>query len=86
MPRTIPLRDYGRTGLKVSRLGLGAMRLPTTSDGKVDFDPAVELIRQALDGGINIIDSMLGYHGGDSEVAIGRAIRGREIVPTVVGG
>ena len=77
MPQAIPLRDYGRTGLKVSRLGLGAMHLPTTAEGKVDFDPAVELIRQALDGGINIIDSMLNYHGGDSEVAIGRAIRGR---------
>ncbi len=77
MPQEIPLRNYGRTGLKVSRLGLGAMRLPTTPEAKVDFDPAVELIRQTLDGGINIIDSMLGYHGGDSEVAIGRAIRGR---------
>ncbi|MCK4849941.1 MAG: aldo/keto reductase, partial [Phycisphaerae bacterium] len=71
MTDTIPHRDYGRAGVKVSRLGFGAMRLPTTSDGKVDFDPAVELIRQALDGGINIIDSAIGYHGGDSEVAIG---------------
>ena len=77
MTDTIAQGDYGRTGLKVSRLGFGAMRLPTTSDSKVDFDLAVELIRQALDGGINIIDSMLGYHRGDSEVAIGRAIRGR---------
>ena len=58
MASTIELRDYGKTGVKVSRLGFGAMRLPTTSDGKVDFDPAVELIRQALDDGINIIDSM----------------------------
>ena len=77
MTDTIPRRDYGRTGLKVSRLGFGAMRLPTNSDGKVDFDPAVELIRQGLDGGINIIDSMIHYHKGDSEVAVGRAIRGR---------
>ncbi len=77
MTDTIPHRDYGRTGVEVSRLGFGAMRLPTTSDGKVDFDPAAELIRQGLDGGINIIDSMLHYHSGDSEVAVGRAIRGR---------
>lgn len=77
MSETMPLRDYGKTGLEVSRLGLGAMRLPSTSEEKVDFDLAVELIRQALDGGVNIIDSMLHYHSGDSEVAVGRAIRGR---------
>ena len=77
MAKESELRDYGRTGVKVFRLGLGAMRLPVTAEGKVDFDPAVDLIRQALDGGINIIDSMIGYHSGDSEVAIGRAIKGR---------
>ena len=60
MAKEIELRDYGQTGAKVSRLGLGAMRLPVTGEGKVDFDPAVDLIRQALDGGVNIIDSMIG--------------------------
>ena len=69
MARTMLLRDYGKTGLKVSRLGLGAMHLPTTSEGRVDFDPAVELIRQALDGGVNIIDSMLHCHRGDIKAA-----------------
>ena len=77
MVNTMPLRDYGQTGAKVSRLGFGAMRLPTGPDGKVDLDEAASVIRQGLDGGINIIDSMLHYHGGDSEVAVGMAIRGR---------
>ena len=52
------------------------MRLPTI-EGNVDFDLASELIRHALDDGINIIDSMIHYHNGQSEIAIGRAIRNR---------
>ena len=75
-------RTFGRFGYKVSQLGFGAMRLPTKKDGadthrpSVDFDRAVPLIRRAVELGINFIDSHHFYHGGDSEVAIGRAIRG----------
>ena len=70
-------RTYGRTGCEVSRLGFGAMRLPTREDGKVDRDRAVPLIRRALDGGVNLIDSMLNYHRGESEEVVGDAVRGR---------
>jgi predicted aldo/keto reductase-like oxidoreductase len=70
------VRTFGRFGHKVSQLGFGAMRLPTKEDGSVDFDRAVPLIRRAVELGINFIDSHHFYHHGDSEVAIGLAIRG----------
>ena len=69
-------RTFGRFGYKVSQLGFGSMRLPVKADRSVDFDRAVPLIRRAVELGINFIDSHHFYHGGDSEVAIGRAIRG----------
>ncbi len=60
----------GRTNLKVSRVGIGGIPIqrPTEKD-------AIEVIRHALDNGINIIDTSLGY--GESEIRIGKAIAGR---------
>lgn len=71
-------RPLGRTGLHVSRLGFGAMRLPMTRDGEhVDMDVAVDLIGSALDARINYIDSGYFYCKGESETAVGLAVRGR---------
>ena len=69
-------RDFGKLGYQVSQLGFGAMRLPTKEDRSVDFDLAVPLIRRGIDLGINFIDSHHFYHGGESEVAVGKAIQG----------
>jgi uncharacterized protein len=73
---------YGKTGLKVSKLGLGAMRLPTKefADGseQVQFDEASALIRKCLDSGINFIDTHHGYHNSQSETAIGLSTEGRD--------
>lgn len=63
-------REFGKTGKRVSRFGLGAMRLPQ-KEGRVDFDAAGELIRHALRRGVNFIDTAYVYT--DSEDAIGRA-------------
>jgi len=68
-------REFGQTGQRISRLGLGAMRLPQ-ANGRVDLDAAVRLIRHALDAGINVLDTAHVYAG--SEEAIGRAIADRE--------
>lgn len=68
-------RPLGKTGWQVSALGFGAMRLPTV-DGQVDEGVAVALLRRALEQGINYIDSAFGYHGGTSEVFVGKAIAG----------
>ena len=69
-------RRFGNTPYNVSRLGFGAMRLPVLPDGNVDFDKAVEIMRYAIENGVNFIDSHHFYHNGQSEEAIGRAIKG----------
>lgn len=71
-------RQYGKDGPELSRLGFGAMRLPTRQEGnwnKVDFPESTRVMRAALEEGVNFFDSHHGYHGGDSEVAIGKAIK-----------
>lgn len=69
-------KEYGRTGDKVSRLGFGAMRLPMKGD-HVDMDLAVSVIQRAFDRGVNYVDSAVGYCNGESQIAVGKAIKGR---------
>ncbi len=72
-------RRYGRNGPKVSVLGFGAMRLPGIAwdpDARPDYARAKALIRRALRAGVNFIDSHHNYHGGHSEIAIGKALAG----------
>lgn len=64
-----------RTGLKVSALGFGAMRLPMTADEKqVDRDLALPMLRRAFEGGVNYLDSAVGYLNEDSQRACGEAL------------
>ena len=60
-------RRLGRSGLQVSTLSIGAMRLPKEDDA------AVALLRQAIDAGCNYIDTSLGY--GDSELKLALALK-----------
>ncbi len=72
-------RDLGKTGLKVSQLGFGAMRLPMTGEGKekrVDREKAVPMIRRAFEAGVNYIDTAVGYCNHDSQRAVGEALKG----------
>jgi predicted aldo/keto reductase-like oxidoreductase len=72
-------RTFGSTGLEISALGFGSMRLPLTNIGSeqyVDIDRAVEVIRHAFELGVNYIDSGLLYCSQQSEIAVGRALRG----------
>lgn len=66
----------GRTGLKVSRLGFGCMRLPMRSSNEVDRDKAIPMLRRAVDLGINYFDTAVMYCGGDSQRALGEAMEG----------
>ncbi len=78
----------GKTGLEVSALGFGSMRLPMTDIGNmefVDLDRAVEVIQHALDAGVNYIDCGFQYCNFQSEIAVGRAIRGRRDQVIVTG-
>jgi aryl-alcohol dehydrogenase-like predicted oxidoreductase len=67
-------RTLGRTGIKVSPYGLGALALGT-SIGNPDHDDSVRIIHKALDAGINLIDTSNTY--GESEVVVGKALKGR---------
>lgn len=58
-----------------SFLGMGVMRLPEDEDGRVDSQQGVDLIRYAVDHGINYIDTGFTYHGGMSERIVGEALK-----------
>ena len=62
--------------LKLSGLGMGAMRLPVVEgdDGKIDEQKAFEMVDYAMAHGINYYDTAWGYHGGNSELVMGKAL------------
>jgi len=72
----VKYRKFGKLGFKVSVLGFGAMRLPVVSSdhSNVDEPNAIEMIRYTVDHGVNYIDTAYGYHGGKSEVVVGKAL------------
>ena len=68
-------RQFQTTGDQVSLLGLGAMRFPLTEDGKADEAESIRMIRHAIDSGVNYVDTAYTYHGGTSEVIVGKALK-----------
>ncbi|MBP3396209.1 MAG: aldo/keto reductase [Clostridia bacterium] len=58
-------------GEKLSALGLGAMRLPTGADGKIDRVATAEMVAYAMANGVNYFDTAWGYHEGESEIVMG---------------
>jgi predicted aldo/keto reductase-like oxidoreductase len=64
-------RTLGKTGLRVSVLGFGAMRLPFEDEAR-----SVAIIRRALDLGVNYVDTAYGYGNQRSESIVGQALRG----------
>src|SRR3990172_2433813 len=68
-------RDFGATGLKISALGFGAMRLPTKED-HVDEEKAIEALHRAFELGVNYVDTAFMYNGGESETVVGKALKG----------
>ena len=56
-------REMGKTGIMVSVLGFGAMRMPTLEGSdKVNVEAAVNMIRGSIDGGINYLDTANPYN------------------------
>jgi len=72
-------REFGSTGQKISMLGFGAMRLPmveTDGEKHVDADQSIEMIHYAFEAGVNYIDTAYPYCNGESEIIVGRALKG----------
>ncbi len=69
-------RTYGKTGLKGSALGFGAMRLPEVGE-RVDREKTTAIVHRALEAGVNFFDSHYYYHRQESEAALGEALEGR---------
>jgi uncharacterized protein len=72
-------KEFGETGVKVSALGFGAMRLPMIEkEGKkyVDEDKAIQIIHRAFKLGVNYIDTAPYYCESLSEAAVGKALKG----------
>jgi aryl-alcohol dehydrogenase-like predicted oxidoreductase len=68
-------RPLGKTGIKVTPYCLGAMMFGAM--GNPDHDESIRIIHKALDAGINFIDTADAYSRGESEVIVGKALKGR---------
>jgi predicted aldo/keto reductase-like oxidoreductase len=70
---TMPYRTLGRTGEKVSAIGVGGSHVGKPE--KLSEDESVRIIRAALDRGLNFMDNSWDYNGGQSEIRMGKALR-----------
>jgi aryl-alcohol dehydrogenase-like predicted oxidoreductase len=88
-------RKLGKTGFEVSEISLGTWQVGGRWGSKFDPDLADSIIREAIDNGVNFIDTADVYSDGESEKAVGKAVResgvkvliatkcGRQITPHV---
>jgi aryl-alcohol dehydrogenase-like predicted oxidoreductase len=69
--KPVPKRTLGRSGEKVSMVGIGGYHLGMQSDEQ----ESIRIIRTAIDSGINFMDNCWDYNGGQSEIRMGKALR-----------
>jgi len=69
-------REYGKTGVKLSALGFGCMRFPM-EDGHVKEEETIKMLHRAMELGINYYDSAVMYCKDESQIVLGKAIKGR---------
>lgn len=71
MEGKMPYRTLGRTGEKVSLVGLGGYHIGVQKEEK----ESIQIIRTAIDSGINFMDNAWDYNEGISEVRMGKALQ-----------
>jgi aryl-alcohol dehydrogenase-like predicted oxidoreductase len=69
-------RTLGKSGIKVSALGLGLMSMSGIY-GNANDEESIRVIHHALDQGIDFLDSSDMYGWGHNETLLGRALKGR---------
>lgn len=72
LPHFSPRRELGRTGFRVTAIGIGDL-----ADRSVPLGQCVATLRRAMDAGLNLVDTAPGYEDGYSEQIVGEALRGR---------
>jgi aryl-alcohol dehydrogenase-like predicted oxidoreductase len=74
-------RKLGKTGFEVSEISLGTWQVGGKWGSKFDHDLAESIIREAIDRGLNFIDTADVYSDGESEKAVGKAVKrsGKEV-------
>ena len=65
-------RELGRTGERVSAIGLGGFHIGAP---KLSDDDSLRIIRSAVDGGITFMDNCWDYNQGQSEIRMGKALK-----------
>jgi len=72
LPGEMPTRILGKTGERVSILGLGGSHI---GQPNVTSREAVRIMRAALDRGLTFMDNSWDYNGGESEIRMGKALK-----------
>lgn len=68
-------RKLGKTGFEVSEISLGTWQVGGKWGSTFDHNLAENIIREAIDGGVNFIDTADIYSDGESEKAVGKVVR-----------